>query len=139
MTVHRRVEFRIRILKSLIGNLKSNLNSKNIQKVNRVVDIKEKLSHHAKKAFGVTQRSGAHKKRSDSKDFDTLLSNLAELQADRFVPGRLFGNLKYAENLLDSERFDSAGFYRWVAVKNKDVLEVYESSQVTSALPKSHG
>ena len=72
MALHRRVEFRIRILKDLIGNLKSNLNSKNIIKINRVVDIKEKLSHHARKAFGVIERSGAHKRRSDNKDFDIL-------------------------------------------------------------------
>ena len=50
MALHRRVEFRIRILKRLIGNLGPNLNTANIQKINRVVDLKEKLLLHAKKA-----------------------------------------------------------------------------------------
>ena len=137
MALHRRVEFRIRILKRLIGNLGPNLNTANIQKINRVVDLKEKLLLHAKKAFGVKKRSGAHKNRSDKEDFDKLVDNLTELKADQIVPGRQFGNIKYAKNLLDSERFNAAEFYRWVATKNKDAVEVYQSSNASTALPKS--
>ena len=48
----RRIEFRIRILKRLLQNLGPNLNTANIQKTNRVVDVKEKLLRHAKKSFG---------------------------------------------------------------------------------------
>ena len=80
-------------MKLLIGNLGPNLNSQNIQKINCIIDIKEKLFRHAKQVFGVVARSGAHKARNDKKDYEALVEYLAELKADQIVPGRAFGNI----------------------------------------------
>ena len=82
-------------------------------------------------------RSGSHKDRSDKKDFDTIVKYLTELRADKVIPGRTFGDVKYAENLLDSKIFDKAGFYRWISLKNKEMLAAYTSSKAALAISNS--
>ena len=66
-----------------------------------------------------------------------MVEYLTELKSDQIIPGRTFGDIKYAKNLLDSELFDKAGFYRWINTKNKEMLEAYNSSQAWLAIPNS--
>ena len=121
----RRVEFRIRILKKLLSNMGPNINSESIQKVNSVIDIKEKLFHHAREVHGVIIRSGEHKERSELKDYQLIMETLNQMKADQTVPGRKFGGLTYPENLLDSDKFNKARFYRWLTQKNRDAVGVF--------------
>ena len=131
----RRVEFRIRILKKLLKNLGHNLNSANIKKVNDIIDIKEEFYYHARKVNGVKIRRGAHKKRSDSKDYETLIESLKKMDAHLVIPGRQFGTIQYPENILDAAIFSKAVFYRWLTTKNKDAIKAYRSSHAADALP----
>ena len=131
----RRVEFRIRILKKLLSNMGPNINSESIQKVNSVIDIKEKLFHHAREVHGVIIRSGEHKERSELKDYQLIMEALNQMKADQTVPGRKFGGLTYPENLLDSDKFNKARFYRWLTQKNRDAVGVFRGSKSGSALP----
>ena len=131
----RRVEFRIRILKKLLKNLGHNLNSDNIKKVNDIIDIKEELYYHARKVHGVKIRSGAHKKRSDSRDYDSLIESLKKMKAHLIIPGRQFGNLEYPENILEAPKFNKAGYYRWLTTKNKESTKAHRSSHAAAALP----
>ena len=133
----RRVEFRIRILKKLLSNLGPNMNTESIKKINSVIDIKEKLYHHARKVHGVTIRSGAHKARSDAKDYQVMMQALKETEADKFVAGRKFGNLQFSENLLEFEDFDQAGFFRWLTKKNTDAGASLKASHALLALPRA--
>ena len=55
-------------------------------------------------------RSGAHKDRSDAKDYQLLFEALDETKAHKIIPGRKFGNLEYPLNLLNLEKFDKARF-----------------------------
>ena len=73
----------------------------------------------------------------DNADFNILVENLSNLKADKNIPGRIFGDINYAENLLDSQRFDKAGFYRWITSKNKEMLDAYRSSNASSAFPNT--
>ena len=123
----RRLEFRIRILKKLLRNLGPNLNSVSIQKINKIIDIKEELYYHAKKALGVVIRKGTHKSRSDEKDYNTIFKNLTDMRAHEFTPGRKFGSIEYPENILTHKRFDRSSFFRWLSKKNKDSLTAYNS------------
>ena len=129
----RKIEFRIRILKKLLRNLGPNLNSKSIQRINRIVDVKEKLYHQARKAQGVTLRKGAHKSRSDQKDYEAIFKNLTELKAHEIIPGRKFGSIQYPPNFLDYEKIDRSSFFRWITKKNKDFLTATKSCH--SAIP----
>ena len=132
----RRVEFRIRVLKQLLGNLGPHMDTNNIQKVNAIIDIKEKLFYHARKSHGVKIRSGAHKKRSDEVDYQILFDDLTKTEAHKkFEEGRMFGNVKYPENLLDSEIFNKASFYRWLTQKNKESVAAYAGSLACYGLP----
>ena len=113
----------------------NNLNSTNIKKVNDIIDIKEAFYHHARKVHGVKIRRGAHKKRSDSKDYDTLIESLRKMEAHLVIPGRQFGTIEYPENILEASIFNKAGFYRWLTTKNKDATKAFKSSHAAAALP----
>ena len=134
----RRVEFRIRILKLLLSNLGPHMNSENIMKINKVIDIKEKLFHHARISHGVSINSGAHKKRSDEADYKLLFDNLCQTQAHMEVVGRKFGEIKYPENLLDADLFNKAAFYRWLAQKNRDFAAAQAGTGAAFALPGAY-
>ena len=126
-----------RILKKLLNNLGPHLNAMSIQRINGLIDIKEKLFHHARRTHGVIIRTGTHHKRNDDKDFETLLKDLTKLKAHQRIPGREFGGIKYSENLIESERFDRAAFYRWVTTKNKESASAFKGSNVEAAIPSS--
>ena len=133
----RRLEFRIRILKKLLKNLGSKINTSNVQKINAVIDIKEKLFHHVRVVHGVHIKSGKHKARSDEKDFSLLVDNLEKLEAHKVVKGRTFGNFQYPENVLDSEVVSQASYFRWLSKKNKEFVAVFRGSGAAQAFPLS--
>ena len=87
--------------------------------------------------MGVTIRSGAHKARSDAKDYQVMMQALKETEADKFVAGRKFGNLQFSENLLEFEDFDQAGFFRWLTKKNTDAGASLKASHALLALPRA--
>ena len=134
----RRIEFRIRIVKKLLRNLKHHMNSKCIQQVNAVIDIKEELFLHTRRAHGVTVRRGKHKARSDDRDFAMLLKNLQQTEAHVVKSGRCFGSLKYPKNILDdADLFNKASFFRWVTQKNKDFATSFRGSHAEKGFPGS--
>ena len=124
-----------RIIKKLLKNMGTNLSPQNIKKVNGLIDVKEELFHHARITHDVTIRTGAHKKRDDKIDFDTLVKNLKDLNGHQRVPGRKFGSIEYSEDLLDSNQFNKAGFFRWIANKNKEHLRAMRGSNAAKAIP----
>ena len=132
----RRVEFRIRILKQLLGNLGPHMNPENIRKVNATIDIKEKLFYHARKVHGVIIKSGKHKKRSDETDYKRLYESLCQTEAHKITSGRKFGNIKYPNNLLDTAVINKAAFYRWLTQKNRDFGAAYFGAEASLALPE---
>ena len=77
----RRMEFRIGIIKKLIGNLGPNFSDESVKQVNHMVDIKEELYNTTRLSHGVTIRSGRHVPRSDAKDFKLLVDNLTKTEA----------------------------------------------------------
>ena len=115
----------------------TNLSPQNIKKVNSLIDIKEELFIHARRTHDVTIRTGAHKKRDDKLDFATLEKHLGELKAHQRVPGRKFGSIEYSENFLDSDKFNRAGFFRWIANKNKEHSRAMRGSNAIKAIPIS--
>ena len=129
----RRVEFRIRVVKRLISNLGPHKNTKNIQKVNAVTDIKERLFHHARKSHGVVIRSGKHKRRRDVEDFKILVDSLTKNNAHIFTPGREYGSLKYPEDI--TRLYNEASFYRWLSLKNKEFSNAVRSASADEAFP----
>ena len=131
----RRVEFRIKILKQLLRNLGPNVNTSSIQKVNEIIDIKEKLHYHSRKVHGVTKRTGAHKQRSDERDYNLLLENLYQNKAHQIISKRGFGNLKYPDNFLDSDVFDKALFFRWITQKNREAEGTFQCAQTNLGFP----
>ena len=131
----RRVEFRIKILKQLLRNLGPNVNTSSIKKINEIIDIKEKLHHHARKVHGFTKRSGAHNQRSDEKDYNLLLENLYQNKAHQIVSKRKFGNLKYPDNFLDSDIFNKALFFRWITQKNREAEATFQCAQANLGIP----
>ena len=72
-----------------------------------------------------------------SQCFHRIVKNIKELNADKQISGRKFGSIEYAENLLDSPRFDKAGFYRWIASKNKEHSKTMKGSNAIKAIPAS--
>ena len=81
---------------------------------------------HTRASHGVTLRSGRHVARSDTKDFESLMKNLMELEAHKVIDGREFGHYVYPENILDDEIFDKSKFYRWIANKNDEAKGIIE-------------
>ena len=107
---------------------------RNIQHVNKVVDIKEELYVSARLSHGVSIRSGNHKARSDTKDFEALIGVLEKTDAHKKVRGRKFGECKLSANLLESDMFDQASFYRWITTKNKEAAEIMKVKNGTTEL-----
>ena len=131
----RRIEFRIRVIKKLLKNLKHHMNSQCIQQVNAVLDIKEELFYHTRRVHGVTVRKGKHNARSDGYDFEKLLKNLQQTDAHLVKPGRQFGNLEYPKNILDDDLFNKASFFRWLTQKNKDFASSFKGSNAEKGFP----
>ena len=100
----RRMEFLIGIIKMLIKNKGSNIEPETVQQIKKCVDIKEELYIHTRLSHGVDLRTGRHKARSDSKDFELLMDSLWENKAHLKINGRTFGAYKYPENILDDEK-----------------------------------
>ena len=123
----RRMEHRIRTLKSGIGNLGPNFDAEHVQRVNMLAAEKEKLFVHARKSHGVEIRSGKHVARDDCEDYRTMLMFLRDNEAQLKKPGRSFGSFDLPEDLFDY--FDQAKFYRWLAVKNEEAIDILESKQ----------
>ena len=111
------------------------MNTSSIKKINEIIDIKEKLHHHARKVHGVTKRSGAHNQRSDEKDYNLLLENLYQNKAHQIVSKREFGNLKYPDNFLDSDIFNKALFFRWITQKNREAEATFQCAQANLGIP----
>ena len=118
------MEYRIGREKTLIGNLGPNFSEKHVQQVNRTVDVKEELYWQGRVSHGIKIRSGKHTARSDDKDYDMLFAQLTETRAHIRIEGRTFGNFKLPLNILKDERFENAGFYRWLVGKNKEAKSV---------------
>ena len=116
----RRMEYRIGTAKKLIGNLGPNFTKDAVQQVNSMLDIKEELFLKTRVSHGVSVRSGNHNARSDAQDYALLFSHLSEVQADKKISGRTFGDFKFKDDLMDDSMFDKAEFYRWIATKNKE-------------------
>ena len=125
----RRMEFRIGMIKKLIGNLGPNFSAESVKQVNHMVDIKEELYSTTRLSHGVIIRSGRHVPRSDAKDFQLLIDNLTKTEAHVRKPGRVFGSFEFPENILDDEKFDKAQFYRWIAEKNLEARDVEYAKQ----------
>ena len=123
----RRMEHRIGILKRLISNLGPNFDHQHVQLVNKIVEIKELLYHQARKSHGVRIRSGRHVPRSDVQDYEVVFKSLDETDAHIVKPGRKFGDFKLHKDLMSDERFDRAGFYRWLTGKNAEARSVIEA------------
>ena len=77
-------------------------------------------------------RSGRHEARSDDEDYQRLYSQLCETRAHQKIAGRKFGNFSYPENVMDDERFDQVGFYRWIVGKNKEAKAVLKAKKKKS-------
>ena len=120
----RRMEFRIGIIKKLIGNLGPNFSDESVKQVNHMVDIKEELYNTTRLSHGVTIRSGRHVSRSDVKDFQLLVDNLTKIEAHIVKPGRKFGSFEYPPDIMNDAKFDKAQFYRWICQKNKEARNV---------------
>ena len=45
------------------------------------------------------------------------------------IEGRTFGNFELPENLMDDDRFDKVGFYRWIVNKNKEMKSVIKAKK----------
>ena len=45
------------------------------------------------------------------------------------INGRAFGDINIPENLMDDERFDKVGFYRWLVLKNNDAKSVLKAKR----------
>ena len=118
------MEYRIGHEKKLISNLGPNFSEKHVQQVNQTVDVKEKLYLQGRLNHGVKIRSGKHTARSDVKDYNKLFAHLTETRAHLRIDGRTFGNFNLPSNILKDERFDNAGFYRWLVGKNKEAKSV---------------
>ena len=125
----RRMEYRIGTAKKLISNLGPNFNQDAVQQVNHMVDIKEELFMKPRDSHGVDIRSGRHKARSDTKDYEMLFSHLTETRAHLKIKGRTFGDLNFPEDLMDDKRFDKVEFYRWIVDKNKEAKKVLRAKR----------
>ena len=123
------MEYRIGTAKKLISNLGPNFNQDAVQQVNRMVDIKEELFMKTRDSHGVDIRSGRHKARSDTKDYEMLFSHLTETRAHLKVKGRTFGDLNFPEDLMDDKRFERVEFYRWIVDKNKEAKKVLSAKR----------
>ena len=116
----RRMEYRIGTAKKLIGNLGPNFTKEAIQQVNKTLDIKEELFLVTRKSHGVEIRNGRHNPRSDATDYAMLFTHLTETEAHLKVKGRVFGNLRFCEDLMEDEKFNKVEFNRWLVSKNKE-------------------
>ena len=126
----RRMEYRIGTAKNLIGNLGPNFSPESVQQVKCTLDIKEELYKATRLAHGVGIRSGRHNPRSDTRDYEMLLSHLTETRAHEKIKGRNFGNLMFKEGLMDNEKFNKVEFYRWIVSKNKEAVMVLNAKRV---------
>ena len=124
----RRMEHRIGTTKQLISNLGPNFDENHVQQVNKTVEIKEKLYHETRKSHGVEIRSGRHNPRSDHPDYELIFQTLESTQAHIIVPGRSFGDYNFPKDLFCHNKFEKAGFFRWLAGKNNEAESVIEAN-----------
>ena len=121
------MEHRIGTLKAGISNLGPNFDAVHVQRVNMLAACKEELFLHTRRSHGVEVRSGKHVARDDSQDYCTMLEYLRDNEAHLKKPGRLFGAFDLPEDLFD--HFDQAKFYRWVAGKNEEAIDILDSKK----------
>ena len=126
----RRMEYRIGTAKKLIKNLGPNFNPATVQQINSLLDIKEELFMQTRVSHGVNIRSGKHNARSDAKDYALLFSHLCEVGADKKISGRVFGDFKLKEDLMDDSKFDNVEFYRWIGTKNKEAVRTLSAKKI---------
>ena len=121
----RRMEHRIRTLKTLIGNLGPNFDQDHVQLINKVVEIKEELFYKTRKSHGVGVRTGNHVARDDTADYLATLEFLSVNEAHLRKSGREFGEYDLpADPML---YFDRAPFFRWITGKNEEAAAILEN------------
>ena len=49
------------------------------------------------------------------------------------INGRAFGTFTIPENLMDDDRFDKVGYYRWLVLKNNEAKSVLKAKRNVNA------
>ena len=58
-----------------------------------------------------------------------LFSHLTDTRAHMKINGRAFGTFTIPENLMDDDRFDKVGYYRWLVLKNNEAKSVLKAKR----------
>ena len=62
-----------------------------------------------------------------------LFSHLTDTRAHMKINGRAFGDINIPENLMDDDRFDKVGYYRWLVLKNNEANSVLKAKRNVNA------